>query len=114
MQISGAENNMNSTESVKSVQENVKCPLCQKSDINVTFVDGYMTWHTSKISSGAKRTRAYVEPRYTIHNKCPECKAGQKEIGEAIEKGQTKRMSYEERLKRIKEAGLSTQIETKT
>lgn len=42
---------------------------------------------------------------------CPKCGKKAKEIEKALKKGKTKDVSHEDRLKRLKEAGLPTRIE---
>lgn len=88
--------------------KDIDCPLCGKTKISVTFIAGYMSWNVSRIASGAKRTPYFHDPKIKVNTPCRECKASKSEIKEALEKG--KKLSYEERLKRIKEAGLPTQL----
>jgi rubredoxin len=91
--------------------KDVGCPICKKAKIRVAFVSGWMEWKVSRIAAGAKRTPFFHDPKIKVHSKCPECKASREEIKEALERG-GKKMSHEERLKRIKEAGLPTVIES--
>lgn len=89
----------------------VDCPFCGKAKINVTYIAGYMSWKTSRISAGSKRTPYYHDPKFKVYDKCPNCKASKESIKRALEKGSTKVISHEDRLKRLKEAGLPTRIE---
>lgn len=94
--------------------EEVECPLCKKATITISFVAGYMTWSVSRIAAGAKRTPYFHDPRIRPHSACPSCKATREDIKEALERGSGKRLSHEERLRRLAEAGLPTTVETQS
>ncbi|MCD6496602.1 MAG: hypothetical protein J7K54_04995 [Candidatus Aenigmarchaeota archaeon] len=99
------------SEQYRETEEVVDCPFCKKGKINVTYVHPYVSWNVSRIAAGAKRTRFYHDEKYKVHNKCPVCGRSRQEIREALESGTTKSVSHEERLKRLREAGLPTRIE---
>ena len=92
--------------------EDVDCPFCGKAKIRATFIPGYMSWNTSRIAAGAKRTRYFHDPKITVRGKCPECGKSSEEIKEALESG-GKIKTHEERLKRLQESGLPTKIVAK-
>jgi endogenous inhibitor of DNA gyrase (YacG/DUF329 family) len=101
-----------SSEKYSEQIEDVDCPFCGKAKVRVTFIPGYMSWSVSRIAAGAKRTRYFHDPRIKVHGKCPNCGKSNEEIKEALESG-GKLISHEERLKRLREAGLPTQIVNK-
>lgn len=100
-----------SSESRQESIEDVDCPICKQAKVRVSFVAGYMTWHVSSIAAGSKRTPYFHDPRVRVQSSCPACKATRQEIKDALERGGQK-ASHEERLRRIREAGLPTVIET--
>ena len=55
----------------------------------------------------------YHPEKVEVHNKCPECGKSKKELKEVIAKGEGKQLSHEERLKRLRGAGLPTRIESR-
>lgn len=89
----------------------IKCPFCGKGEISYMHFSEYYAMTTSRISSGSKKIPRLREERYLIHNSCPLCKKSKQELKEAIQRGSTRQVSHEERLKRLKEAGLPTRIE---
>lgn len=91
-------------------QHNIKCPFCGKGEISYTHFSEYYTITTSRISAGSKKIPKLREERYLIHNSCPICKKNQKALKEAIYRGSHKHLSHEDRLKRLKEAGLPARI----
>lgn len=97
------------TERYREIQETVECPFCKKARIDVAYIPAYISWNVSRISVGAKRTKFYHEPKYKIHSKCPECGKSAREIKQVLESGGITK-SHEERLKRLREAGLPTKI----
>ena len=98
-----------SSEKYKEEIKDIDCPLCGKCKVTVTFISGYMSWNVSRIAAGAKRTPYFHDPKIKVNMSCKGCKSSKAEIKEALEKG--KKISHEERLKRIKEAGLPTQLD---
>jgi hypothetical protein len=100
-----------SSQSYQETIEDVDCPICKKAKVRVSFVAGYMTWSVSRIAAGSKRTPYFHDPKVRPQSGCPACKATRKEIKDALERGRS-HVSHEERLRRIREAGLPTVIET--
>lgn len=100
-----------SSERYRESIEEVPCPACGKGRIRVSFVAGYMSWNVSRISAGARRTRYYHDPKVRVHESCPACGARKAEIREILERG-GKRVSHEERMRRLRESGLPSRIET--
>lgn len=89
-----------------------KCPFCKKGEISVLYTSEHMSAHSTFSAGGKKKMMPNYHPeKYNVSSKCPVCGASKKEIKEALERGETKQISHEERLKRLKEAGLPTRIE---
>jgi len=88
----------------------IKCPLCNVGDVDVQITSEYMSVHSSHAAGRRSRIPNYHPEKIEVFSKCPKCNASKKEIKEAIEKGTTEKLSHEERLKRLKEAGLPTRI----
>jgi len=89
----------------------VKCPVCGKQGVKAFVKPSYLVANIGRIS-GKTSTKYYRIPESCDYQgKCPHCGASQKEMQKALETGISKRMSHEERLKKIKEAGLPTVIE---
>ena len=102
----------NPTEKYREYTEEVVCPFCKQGKVAVTYVAGYVSWGISRISAGAKRTRYYHDPKVRVGSKCPSCGKPAGEIKEVLDHG-GKVITPEERLRRLKESGLPTIIETK-
>lgn len=100
-----------SSESRQESIEDVDCPICKQAKVRISFVAGYMTWSVSRIAAGSKRTPYFHDPKVRPMSACPACKATRQEIKEALERGGQK-ASHEERLRRIREAGLPTKIDS--
>ena len=99
-----------SSEKYSESIEEVECPFCKKGKVKVSFIAGYVSWNTSSISAGSKQTKYYHDPKIKVHGKCPNCRKSAKDIKEALEHG--KQIPHKEKLKRAKESGLPTMIET--
>lgn len=74
--------------------------------------EGYLQAKTSRISAEAK-TKYYKTPdMYEILEDCPNCGKNKRDIQKDLDgEISTKQMSYEERWKRFRDAGLPTLIE---
>lgn len=90
----------------------VECPFCKKGKVDVTFIEGYVSWNVSRIASGSKRTKYFHEPRIKIHSKCSNCGKSKTEIKDALETGKIG-MTHEERIAMLKKRGLPLRIESK-
>lgn len=89
----------------------VKCPFCQKGDIEVTITSDWYSEGRAHAAGRSAMIPQYHPEKIEVHNKCSECGKSKRELKEAIAKGTTKQLSHEERLKRLKEAGLPSVIE---
>lgn len=93
-------------------ESEIECPFCGKGRIRMYHQEGYLQARTSRISAGAKQTFHKVHDKYIVQNKCSNCGKSAKEIERALETGRTKELSHEDRLKRLKEAGMPTRVES--
>jgi predicted RNA-binding Zn-ribbon protein involved in translation (DUF1610 family) len=89
----------------------IECPFCGKGKIRMYHKEGYIQSTASSISSGKKFTSHKVDDSYIVQNNCPECGKTKEEIQRAFETGETKQATHEERLKRLREAGLPERVE---
>lgn len=90
----------------------IKCPFCEKGEIDITIISEHMSVHTSRAAGRRARIPNYHAERIEIHNKCPNCCKSKKEIKEYLEKGK-KPMTHKERLERLKKRGLPLVLESK-
>jgi len=91
----------------------IQCPFCGKETITILNIPFVSNTFTSKCRAGGKSTVIQKE-RHNVLSGCLECGKSKKDIEKALNTGKTKEESHEERLRRIKEAGLPTIIESKT
>jgi rubredoxin len=94
-------------------KETIKCPFCKKGDINILRISEYYSETVAHAAGKAKRIPQYHPEQITVYSKCPNCGVSKKEIKEILERGSEKRISDEEKIKRIRELGLPTKIEFK-
>jgi sarcosine oxidase delta subunit len=90
----------------------IECPFCSKGKIIMYHKEGYLQAKTSRISAGAKVTMRRVGDKYIVKTNCPNCGKTKEEIERAFDTGETKQVSHEERLKRLRESGLPTRVES--
>ena len=91
----------------------VECPFCHKVGVVAFHKPSFLQGRVSRISAGAKTTYTRVDEKYFIQGDCPNCGAKKKDIQKWYD-GQyegEKKVSHQERIRRIKEAGLPTRIE---
>jgi len=91
----------------------IECPFCHKGKVMMHHTEGCLQGRKSSIAAGSKITYHMRPDKYKVQSKCPNCGKTAKEIEKALETGITKELTHEERLKRLKEAGLPTKIESK-
>lgn len=96
------------------VQETLtNCPFCGKLTISILHIPFVANTFTSKCRAGGRNT-VYQKERYDVLSGCEACGKSQKEIEKALNEGSTKQVSHEERLRRLREAGLPLKIESKS
>jgi protein-arginine kinase activator protein McsA len=86
----------------------ILCPNCGKESVEAWMYPSYLAHHTSRISAGAKTTFHREGEKYEITSGCFECGKSLKELLEIEKSG---KLTHEERLKRLREAGMPTRIE---
>lgn len=85
------------------------CPFCKKPTIKILHVPFVANTFTSKSRAGGRNTVIQKE-RFDVLSGCDECGKSKKEVERALNTGRTKEMTHEERIKRMKDAGLPTRI----
>ena len=90
----------------------IKCPFCEKEEIDITIISEHMSVHTSRAAGRRARILIYHAEGIEIHNKCPNCYKSKKEIKEYLEKGK-KPITHKERLEMLKRRGLPLVLESK-
>lgn len=90
----------------------VKCPFCGKDVVKAFHKPSYLEHKKSSISAKSRITYYRVPESYAIQGDCPECNAKNRDL-QAWYDGtyQENRLSHEDRVKRIKAAGLAARIE---
>ena len=89
----------------------IKCPFCNKGEINVIYSPIFLKFKKGTYGGGKSGISRTAEKYDVQDKKCPYCGRSAKDIENALKKGTTKEASHEERLKRIRDAGLPTRIE---
>lgn len=90
----------------------IECPFCHKGKVKMFHKEGHLQPKFSRIAAKSAVTYYRSPDIYNVLEDCPNCGKTKKEIEDVLEgKKPVKEMSHEERLKRIKEAGLPTKIE---
>lgn len=91
-------------------QKKLECPFCRKGMVNASFKEAFIQASSSSISAGKKYTYARKPEKWTIVEDCPQCGAKKKDIQEVYDRGK-KPETREERMKRLKSAGIPTVVE---
>ena len=91
----------------------LECPFCGKAKIKTYHKEGYIQAKTSRISSGGKQTFHRVDDKYIVAADCPNCGKNAKEIESAFNRGVTREIPHEERVERMRKAGVPTAFEDK-
>ncbi len=90
----------------------LKCPFCGKENLKAIHKPSYMQAKTSRISAGAKITYQRVPETYQVVGSCPDCGKTAREIQDRFEG--KKEIPHEERIARMKNAGIPTAYEDNT
>ena len=90
----------------------IKCPFCGKISVPVFYKPSYLQAKVSRISAGSKVTYYRVPESYEIQGGCTNCGKSKKEIQDYYDGKPLKKESHEEKIKRLKKAGLPLVIET--
>ena len=90
----------------------IECPFCHKETIRILNRPCIVNVTRSTCRAGGHNRRIQRESHEVLSG-CPECGKSQKEVEKVLDEGVVKPISHDERLKRLKEVGLPTRIETK-
>ena len=93
------------------IRETVKCPFCGQGDIEVMTTLDWYSEGRAHAAGKSKMIPQYHPEKKEILNKCPSCDKSKSELKEAIEN--FGKMSFEERIQRLRSSGLPTVIESK-
>jgi len=94
-------------------KQTVKCPLCGGEGVTAFVKPSYLQGKTSRISAGAKTTYHRVPESVEYQGSCPNCGKSAAEMQRATKSGLSgKRLSHEERMRRLRESGFPTTIGT--
>lgn len=94
----------------QSGRAEVKCPFCGKEGIPAFHRPAHKVPHVSRIAGKSATTYHFEHESYEINSDCPKCGAKQKDIQKHYNGEVTEKKSHEDRVKRLKDAGLPTQI----
>ena len=87
----------------------IPCPNCGKESVEALHYPSYLEHSTSRIAAGSKTKYFRKDERFELLSGCSYCKKTLKEL-QSIEAEGRRTLTHKERLKRMKEAGLPTQI----
>ncbi|MFH1825136.1 MAG: hypothetical protein ABH873_07950 [Candidatus Firestonebacteria bacterium] len=85
------------------------CPFCSKMTITILHIPLVINKFVNRGRSGGTRTRKNEE-KYNVLSGCEECGKSKKEVEKELNEG--KQIPHEEKLKRAKESGMPTILET--
>lgn len=88
----------------------IECPFCGKTGVKALFKPSYLEHKTSRISEGAKTQYYRVPDSYEVMGGCPHCGKSEEDVKRAFETGMTREVTHQERLERLRKAGLPTRI----
>jgi len=97
-----------------SGQAEIECPFCGKMGVKAFHKPTHLEPKVSHISAGSRTTYHRVPESYDVVSGCPACGKSKEEIERIFETGVVRELSHEERLKRLRDAGLPTVIRTQT
>jgi rubredoxin len=88
------------------IVEEIECPFCKVGKLKVLYKPSMINFTNSRSASAGTKRKAYRTPekQEILSEKCPNCGRSKKEIEKAISEGP--RLSHDEVLKRLREAGL--------
>jgi ferritin-like protein len=95
--------------------EEITCPFCEKGKIKVRYIPKMLVTRYSHASSNRKSYSYFKNEKYTVISNCHICGKTKEKIEKFLNRGQEeKKISNEEIIRRLKEAGLPTKIVTKS
>jgi predicted RNA-binding Zn-ribbon protein involved in translation (DUF1610 family) len=93
-----------------SGQAEIECPFCGKMGVKAFHKPSHLEPKVSHISAGSKTKYYRVPESYDVLSGCPNCGKPKQEIERVFKTGVIRQLSHEERLKRLRDAGLPTLI----
>lgn len=90
----------------------LKCPFCDKGDIEAVYQPSRVEKRMSRGSGFNRMTLVRIDEKYIVTMDCPKCGKKGSHIERVLNKGEgkSKPPSNKEILKRLKEAGLPTKV----
>lgn len=97
---------------VKTQPLKVRCPFCDKGEIDAVYTPARVERRISRGSGINKTTPTWIDERYEVIKDCPNCGKTANQIEKALSKGaeESKPPSREQILKRLRDAGLPTKV----
>ena len=87
----------------------MQCPFCKQQAVQCFHRPAYSQAKTSRISGGSKITYTRIPETYEVCGNCPNCGKTKREIQNFFDG--KKEIPHEERIERLKKAGIPTRIE---
>jgi hypothetical protein len=87
-----------------------ECPFCHKRTVKAFHKPSYLEHRTSRISAGSKTKYFRVPESYDIVSGCSNCGKSKQDIIDFL--AGKEKLSYEERIDRLKKRGLPLRIKT--
>ncbi|MFH1825138.1 MAG: hypothetical protein ABH873_07960 [Candidatus Firestonebacteria bacterium] len=88
----------------------LECPFCKKGKIEIIYFPPTVKFVKGSWGGGKSEGKMSSDSTIIKTEKCPDCGASKKDIKKALNHG--KQIPHEEKLKRAKEGGMPTSIET--
>jgi len=88
----------------------VKCPFCGLGEIDIIYMPASLKARKGPWGGSKAGILEISEQIIVTTEKCSNCGKTKNEIKSALKKGTGKHLSHEERLRRLREAGLPTVI----
>ena len=89
----------------------IECPFCGKIGVKAYHKPSHLEPKVSHISAGSRTTYHRVPESYDVMSGCPHCGKSEADVKRAFETGMTREVTHQERLGRLRKAGLPTKIE---
>ena len=86
----------------------LKCPFCNKGEIEADYFPSILSSRKGSYGGSKPKFERSSSNMIITTEKCPTCGKTANEIKKRIEKGEIQ--SHEDRVKRLKESGMPTQI----
>ena len=96
---------------VVSGHAEIECPFCGKVGVRAFHKPSHLEGKRTHISAGTKTRHYRVPESYDVLSGCPHCGKAREQIERAFETGLTRDVTHEERLRRLRAAGLPTTVQ---